>query len=106
MASDPLSGALSLEWCVRTHHSSDNAPLNGKAPGGAQGQPPDVGQRHLVRRPVGDPGYVVIDLDFASTMEAQAFLDFLRETVWSSNENSPALVGTPQTKILEPAESP
>ena len=23
-----LSGALRLEWCVRTHHSTDNAPLN------------------------------------------------------------------------------
>ncbi len=24
----PLSGALSLEWWVKTHHSTDNAPLN------------------------------------------------------------------------------
>ena len=23
-----LSGALRAEWCVTTHHSADNAPLN------------------------------------------------------------------------------
>lgn len=53
-----------------------------------------------VRRPVDDPGYVVIDLDFATTAEAEKFLQFLRERVWSSSENAPALAGTPQTRIL------
>src|SRR5882762_3545751 len=27
-ARSPLSGALRLEWCITTHHSTDNAPLN------------------------------------------------------------------------------
>ncbi|MCW2633204.1 MAG: hypothetical protein JWR88_2166, partial [Pseudonocardia sp.] len=31
------------------------------------------------------------------------FLAFLQAKVWSSPENSPALIGTPQTKILEAA---
>jgi hypothetical protein len=60
---------------------------------------------HRLQRPVDDPNYVVIDLDFDTTGEAERFLEFLQKKVWSSPENAPALIGTPQTKILEPAES-
>ena len=59
---------------------------------------------HRVHRPIDDAHYVVIDLDFATTGEAERFLDFLHTTVWSSRESSPALVGAPRTRILEPAE--
>ncbi|GEL20679.1 hypothetical protein [Pseudonocardia asaccharolytica] len=62
-------------------------------------------RRHHVQRPVGDPHYVVIDLDFDTVPEAEAFLDFLQANVWSSRENAPALAGTPQARILEPVES-
>lgn len=58
-----------------------------------------------VQQPFDDSHYVVIDLDFATAHEAQAFLEFLRAKVWSSRDNSPALAGTPRTMILEPAES-
>lgn len=58
-------------------------------------------RRHLVRRPVDDPAYVVVDLDFNTAAEAEAFREFLQAKVWSSAENAPALVGTPQTRILE-----
>jgi hypothetical protein len=58
-------------------------------------------RRHLVRRPVDDPAYVVVDLDFNTAAEAEAFREFLQAKVWSSAENAPALVGTPHTKILE-----
>lgn len=58
-----------------------------------------------VQRPVDDERYVVIDLDFATTEEAQRFLDFLTTKVWSSAEQAPALIGTPETRILEPAET-
>ena len=58
---------------------------------------------HRVQRPVDDPGYVVIDLDFDTTDEATAFLGLLRTKVWAIPENSPALAGTPETMILEPA---
>jgi hypothetical protein len=54
-----------------------------------------------VRQPHDDPRFVVIDLDFDTTKEAQEFLAFLREKVWSSAEAAPALVGAPETKILE-----
>ena len=57
---------------------------------------------HRVQRPVDDPRYVVIDLDFATAEEAENFLGLLRTKVWSSSENAPALVGTPQARILEP----
>jgi hypothetical protein len=61
-------------------------------------------RQQRVQRPVDDPKYVVIDLDFDTTGEAENFLGFLRANVWSSSGNAPALIGTPQTRILEPAE--
>jgi hypothetical protein len=54
-----------------------------------------------IQRPVDDPRYVVIDLDFDTVSEAEKFLGFLQVNVWSSSGNAPALAGTPQTKILE-----
>lgn len=59
---------------------------------------------HRIQRPVDDDRYVLIDLEFGTTEEAQGFLDFLRATVWSSPEQAPALAGTPLTRILEPVE--
>jgi hypothetical protein len=58
---------------------------------------------HRIQRPVDDARFVVIDLEFGTTDEAQRFLTFLRDRVWSSPVNAPALVGTPQTRILESA---
>jgi len=60
---------------------------------------------HRVYRPVDDARYVLIDLDFAALGEAQRFLKFLREQVWASPENSPALAGTPTTRLVDLAES-
>ena len=63
----------------------------------------DAGVRHeQVRQPIDDPHFVVIDLDFDSIEEAEGFLAFLRANVWAVPENSPALAGTPDAKILEP----
>jgi len=59
------------------------------------------GQR--VQRPIDDPHYVVIDLDFESPEDACRFLGFLETTVWASTSNAPALVGPPHTKILQAA---
>lgn len=64
----------------------------------------DAGVRaHRVQRPVNNSRYVVIDLDFDTAEEAEAFLRFLNAKVWQTPENSPALASTPQTMILEPA---
>ena len=57
---------------------------------------------HRIQRPVSDPRYIVLDLDFDGPAGAAAFLEFLEKRVWSSPENSPALAGDPRTAILEP----
>ena len=56
---------------------------------------------HRVQRPIDDPHYVVIDLEFKSTGEATAFREFLETQIWANPENAPALGGVPQTMILE-----
>jgi hypothetical protein len=56
-----------------------------------------------VQRPVDNPRFVVIALDFDSIGEAQSFQGFLTTQVWANPENSPGLAGTPETMILEPA---
>jgi hypothetical protein len=58
---------------------------------------------HRIRRPVDDPAYVVIDLEFESTDQAAGFLGFLRSKVWPSPE-ALALHGVPRTSILEVVE--
>jgi hypothetical protein len=62
-------------------------------------------RRERVRRPVDDPNYVIVDLDFDTARAAQTFLDFLQANVWASPENAPALVGHAQAKILEVVDS-
>jgi hypothetical protein len=57
-----------------------------------------------VRHPVGDQAFVVIDLEFATVEQAGAFLQFLEMQIWAVPENSPALVGAPVARILEPVE--
>jgi hypothetical protein len=59
-------------------------------------------RRYRVFRPVDDPRYVKIDLDFDTVDEAQAFRSAL-QGVWSSGRAAPALAGTPQTQIVEEA---
>lgn len=54
-----------------------------------------------IRRPVDDPAYIVVDLEFDTIEEAQGFLGFLTEAVWAVPENSPGLSGRPEAKVLE-----
>lgn len=55
---------------------------------------------HRIHRPLDDSSYVMIDLDFDEVEEAERFLAFLKAQVWSSPEASPALDGTPSTRII------
>ena len=57
-----------------------------------------------VHQPVGDPQFIVVDLDFDSSEHAEAFLGFLRSVVWAVPESSPALAGAPEAKVLERVE--
>lgn len=59
---------------------------------------------HTVRHPEGDDSFVVIDLEFDTSDQAHAFLHFLETTVWAVTENSPALAGSPQARVLVPVE--
>jgi hypothetical protein len=61
-------------------------------------------RRYRVFRPLDDPNYVKIDLDFDSVSEAEAFRGALRE-LWGSGRAAPALVGAPQTRIVEEVQS-
>lgn len=56
-----------------------------------------------VHQPVDDPKFVVVDLDFDTREEANAFLHFLETVVWQNPANSPALVGAPRALVLERA---
>lgn len=56
---------------------------------------------HRVRRPVGDPHYLVIELEFDVQGSADNFRQFLHDVVWANRDASPALVGTPASRILE-----
>jgi hypothetical protein len=63
------------------------------------------GVRHYrVLRPIDDPNYIMIDLEFDSPSEAEGFLAALWRNVWSSREAAPALLGEPQTRIVEAVE--
>ncbi|MET3809782.1 hypothetical protein [Arthrobacter sp. UYEF3] len=55
---------------------------------------------HRISRPVDDPHYVVVELDFEQRPEAEALLAHLKATVWNSAAASPALQGAPKTRIL------
>jgi hypothetical protein len=56
---------------------------------------------HRIRRPVADPHYLVIELEFDAKEGADNFRQFLDNVVWTNREASPALVGEPRTRILE-----
>ena len=55
---------------------------------------------HRIRHLVDDPHHLDIELDFPSLAEAQSFREFLTTVVWTNSEASPALAGTPSTRIL------
>jgi len=64
-------------------------------------------RQQLVCRPADDPAYVIVDLDFDSVAGAGKFHGFRQARIRASDENAPALAGTPRTRILKaaPAEA-
>lgn len=57
---------------------------------------------YRISQPVDDPKYVMIDLDFDSSTEAEALLNAMRR-VWTSVEG--VIMMNPQTRISEVLES-
>jgi quinol monooxygenase YgiN len=62
-------------------------------------------RRYRVLQPTDNPNYVMIDLEFDNASEAEDFLAFLQRNVWASREAAPALMGDPQTRIVETVDS-
>lgn len=56
---------------------------------------------HRIGRPVDDPHYVVVELDFEGQEQAEGLLANLQEKVWNSPDAAPALSGAPKTRIVE-----
>jgi hypothetical protein len=55
---------------------------------------------HRVSQPTDDSHYVLVDLDFADEQQAWRFAEFLREKVWPSSQNAPALASDPLVRVL------
>ncbi len=60
-------------------------------------------RRHRVFRPLDDPNYVVVELEFDTTTDARACGVALRE-LWTSRQAAPALTGAPRVRIVEAVE--
>lgn len=71
----------------------DNDPV-GRKQGGVQ--------RYRVFRPVDDPHYVIIDLEFAALDIAQSFLEKLR-ALWSDVQGT--IIDTPRVRVVTEVES-
>lgn len=61
-------------------------------------------RRYQVFRPVDDPHYVAVDLEFDGAAEAEAFKQAL-EGLWRSPQGAAALGGTPRARIVESVET-
>ncbi len=60
---------------------------------------------YRIHRPVDDPSYLMIDLDFDDVAGAEALLTILRDVIWASPDNSPGLDGQPNARILDTVEA-
>lgn len=89
---------LQIEHAVRDYaawkSAFDSDPV-GRAQGGVR--------RYRVLRPTDDPNYVLVDLEFDSAGEAEAFRTALRD-LWARVESGLGLEG-PQARIVETVET-
>lgn len=61
-------------------------------------------RQYQIYRPVGDPNYIAVDLEFDTQGEAEAFKSALEE-LWRSPQAAPALGGPPQARIVDVVET-
>ncbi len=61
-------------------------------------------RRYQVYRPIDDPKYIGVDLEFDSRDEAEAFKLGLEE-MWRSPQAARVLGGTPRARIVDVVES-
>jgi hypothetical protein len=60
---------------------------------------------HRIHQPLDDDDYILVELDFDTVEQAEAFKGFLETRVWSNPEASPGLGGTPRARVLRPVEA-
>lgn len=60
---------------------------------------------YRIQRPVDDPNYLMIDLDFDDLAGAEALLAVLRDRIWASSDKSPGLLGQPSARIVDTVEA-
>jgi hypothetical protein len=58
-----------------------------------------------VHQPVDDDRYILVELDFDTVEQAEAFKGFLETKVWSNPEASPGLGGTPRARVLNEVQT-
>src|SRR6516225_5290996 len=86
---------------LRVEHAIHDCQLWQKAfDSGAEARVKAGVRSFAIRQPVDDPKYLMLDLEFDTQAQAEAFADFLHQHIWSSPASSPALAGAPQTRIL------
>jgi hypothetical protein len=59
---------------------------------------------YRIYRPVDDPNYVAVDLEFDDQGRAEAFEQAL-QNLWRSPQAAPALGGTPRARIVDTVEA-
>ena len=72
--------------------------------GGADRRDAGRVRRYQVYRPVGDPKYIAVDLEFDSQAEAEAFKLGL-EALWRSPQAALVLGGSPRARIVDTVET-
>ncbi len=60
-------------------------------------------RRYHIYRPIDDPNYIAVDLEFDNRNDADAFRLIL-EALWRSPLAGPALGGTPRLRIVDVVE--
>jgi hypothetical protein len=53
-----------------------------------------------IHQPADDDHYILVELDFDTVEQAEAFKGFLETKVWSNPEASPGLDGAPRARVL------
>jgi hypothetical protein len=59
-------------------------------------------RRYQILRPIGDPNYVMIDLEFDTPSDAEALLAEMR-LIWDRVQG--VIMSNPQARIVEPVET-
>lgn len=60
-------------------------------------------RRYRILRPVDNPNFAIVELEFDGVGRAEALLDSLRRNVWSRVEGT--VMTSPQARIVEVVES-